>query len=104
MVYWILIIFGPEVGFVMNCLKFSRVAPYVTYYIYLIRYKLRIAMPVKGFKSHLLGYPDFFRREMLFQPKMQPRILTSHIRYSPQVGKVMRKGTKKVGSDKSIKK
>lgn len=33
---------------------------------------------------------------MLYQPDLQPRIITSHIRYSPQVAQVMLPNAKKV--------
>ena len=43
----------------------------------------------EGFKAHLLGYPHFFRKEMVYQPTISPQILTNHIRYSQQVNRLI---------------
>merc|ERR1712136_57898 len=51
-------------------------------------------MPLKGWKMHLIGYPAPFSSNMLFEPQIQPQILTNHIRFSPAVTNLMPKAKK----------
>ena len=44
---------------------------------------------IKGWKMHLIGYPTPFSSNMLFEPQIQPQILTNHIRFSPAVTNLM---------------
>ena len=54
---------------------------------------------IKGWKMHLIGYPAPFSSNMLFEPQIQPQILTNHIRFSPAVTNLMPKAKKIKVSD-----
>jgi len=60
------------------------------FFRYGLKNSLRFALPEKGWKSHLLGYPSPFQRSFLQQPEKTPNILTNHVRFSSNISSTIK--------------